>query len=245
MRQIPVWDLATRLFHWLLVLVVVTCFFTGEDEGLEFAVHAYAGFVVLMLLLFRLGWGIIGSRHSRFGDFVYGWPTIRRYTLSFLRLRPEQYVGHNPLGGWMVVLMLLVLTATALSGIAMITQGARWLEDVHEALGSLMQVLVFVHIAGVLADRLLTGDKIVKAMITGRKELAEDVALREVPVARVGWAAAFAVLVLFGGAYLFQQLDYPASIAAYSAHDDGSVLEELRTEGFLDAMRVKYGGQSS
>lgn len=221
-QHVPVWDIATRLFHWLLALLVTVCLLTGEDDGLVFAVHAYAGYVVLVLLLFRAGWGVMGSRHSRFDDFVYAWDTTWRYALSLLRLRPPRYVGHNPLGGWMVVLMLLVLVATALSGIAMITQGARWLEGVHEALGSLMQVLVFVHIAGVLADRLLTGDRIVKAMITGRKELAEDIARQEVPVARAGRAVALAVLVLIGGAYLFRQLDYPASIAAYAAHEDGA-----------------------
>ena len=111
-HQVLVWDVATRLFHWLLVLSVVICLLTGEDEGLIFAIHAYAGFVVLMLLLFRAGWGIIGSQHSRFADFVYSWPETWRYALSFLRFKPQRYVGHNPLGGWMVIAMLVVLMAT-------------------------------------------------------------------------------------------------------------------------------------
>jgi len=219
--QVPVWDLATRLFHWLLVLFVTVCLLTGEDEGLVFAVHAYAGFAVLMLLLFRAGWGVIGSAHSRFADFVYSWDATRRYALSVLRLRPAHYVGHNPLGGWMVVLMLLVLTATALSGVLMVAGGVRWLEDVHETLGSLMQVLVFVHIAGVLADRLLTGDKIVKAMITGRKELTEEAARREFPLAGAGRAVVLAVLVLAASGYLFQQIGYAAKVAAVAADDKG------------------------
>jgi cytochrome b len=219
-HQVLVWDLATRLFHWLLVLFVVICLLTGEDEGLVFAIHAYAGFVILMLLFFRAGWGIIGSRHSRFADFIYPWSTTWRYALSFLRFKPQRYVGHNPLGGWMVILMLVVLTATALSGILMVTKEAGWLEDIHEALGSFMQILVFVHIAGVFVDRLLIGEKIVKAMITGHKELAEDAAQQEVPVAGVGRALAFAVLVVIGSVYLFQQIDYSAKVATFAANDE-------------------------
>lgn len=220
MRQILVWDLATRLFHWLLVLLIVVCFLTGDDDGFTFAVHAYAGFLVLMLLIFRLGWGFIGSRHSRFSDFFYSWTTVRRYAISLLRFKPERYVGHNPLGSWMVILMLVTLTTTTLTGILMVTNEARWLDDIHESLGSFMQVLVLVHIAGVLIDRLMTGDKIVRAMITGQKELADDVAKSEVPAAGIWRALIFAGLVLLGGFYLFQQIDYSTKVAAFATNDD-------------------------
>ena len=129
MRQVLVWDLATRLFHWLLVLFVVVCFLTGEDEGFIFAVHAYAGFAVLVLLAFRLGWGVFGSRYSRFTDFIYPWSTVWRYAVSLLRFKPEQYLGHNPLGGLMIFAMLAALMATTLTGMAMVTNGAGWLDD--------------------------------------------------------------------------------------------------------------------
>lgn len=220
MRQVLVWDLATRLFHWLLALFVIICFVTGEDEGLAFAIHAYAGFVVLMLLIFRLGWGLIGSPHSRFQDFICSWPTVRQYAISCLRFKPARYVGHNPLGGWMIVLMLVVLMASALTGLTMVTTGAGWLEDIHEALGSSMQILVLVHIAGVVVDRVLTGDKIVKAMITGHKDLSEDVAKSEPQVAGLGKALVFALLVLIGGVYLFQQTDYSTKVSSFAANED-------------------------
>jgi cytochrome b len=220
MHQILVWDLATRLFHWLLVLFVLICFLTGEDEGFVFAVHAYSGFVVFMLLVFRLGWGVIGSRHSRFSDFVYAWPTVRRFAVSVLHFKPEPYVGHNPLGGWMVILMLMILIATTLTGILMVTTGSEWLDDIHEGLGSFMQVLVLVHIAGVLIDQWMTGEKIVKAMVTGRKELTEDAAELEPQVAGVIRALVFVALVLVGSFYVFQQVNYAAQVASFSTHDD-------------------------
>ena len=216
MLQVLVWDIATRLFHWLLVLFVVICLITGEDEGFIFAIHAYAGFVILMLLFFRTGWGIFGSRHSRFTDFVYSWPTTWRYALSVFRFKPTRYVGHNPLGGWMIICMLVVLMATTLSGILMVTKGAGWLEDIHEALGTFIQFLVFVHIVGVFVDQFLTGEKIVIAMITGHKALAEDAAQREVLVTGAGKALAFAAIVVISSVYLFQQIDYSTKVATFS-----------------------------
>jgi len=175
MIQVPVWDLTTRLFHWVLALLVILCFFSGEDEGLLYVVHAYAGYMVLVLVVFRSGWGIIGSPHSRFTDFVHGWSSVYPYIIRILKFRPLRHAGHNPLGGWMIVLMMAALVATSLSGVFMVTNSAKWLEDIHEALGNFMQVLVLVHIAGVLAARLLTGEKLVKAMITGTKEIDEVV----------------------------------------------------------------------
>ena len=220
MHQVQVWDIATRLFHWFLVLFVVICLLTGEDEGLVFAVHAYAGFVILMLLFFRAGWGVFGSQHSRFSDFIYPWSTTWRYALSCLRFNPERYVGHNPLGGWMIIVMLVVLTATTLSGVVMVSKGAGWLEDIHEALGRFMQILVLVHIAGVFVDQLLTGENIIKAMITGHKELAEDTVQQEVPVVGVWKAFVFAVLAVIGGVYLFQQIDYAAKVTTFAANSE-------------------------
>jgi cytochrome b len=218
-RQVLVWDIATRLFHWFLVALVTICLLTGEDEGLAFIIHAYAGFVIIPLLFFRAGWGIFGSQHSRFADFLYSWPATKGYALSLLRLKPTHFVGHNPLGGWMIILMLVALTATALSGVLMVANGATWLEDIHEAIGSFMQILVFVHIGGVLVDQLLSGEKIVQAMITSRKELAEESTMREAPPA--GWAKAliFAVLIVIGATCLFQKVDYLEKVSTFAASD--------------------------
>lgn len=221
MRDVVVWDVATRVFHWLLVVFVIICLLSGEDEGLAFAIHAYAGFVVLLLLFFRAGWGVIGSRHSRFADFIYSWTTTWGHARSILKFKPERYVGHNPLGGWMIIMMLVVLLVTSLTGVAMVTKAFEWLEDFHEALGSLMQALVLIHIAGVVFDQLLTGEKIIKAMITGRKEMAEDAALRESPVAGVGRALILAAFVLIVGGYLFQGVEFSVKVATFSVdHDD-------------------------
>ena len=108
-RAVLVWDLPTRIFHWALVIAVVVSYVTGGEEGSWFVVHTVSGYVVALLLLFRLIWGFWGSAHSRFSDFIYSLGSVGAYVGRLVRLEPPKYVGHNPLGGWMVVLLLVVL----------------------------------------------------------------------------------------------------------------------------------------
>ena len=115
---VRVWDLGVRLFHWSLVAFFVLAYLTGDDdEGGLATVHAWAGYVIIGLLAFRLVWGLIGSRYARFSDFIYSPSTIITYIKDLLRRRPKRYLGHNPLGGLMVVVMLLVLAAVSWTGL--------------------------------------------------------------------------------------------------------------------------------
>ena len=220
MQHVKVWDFATRAFHWLLVTAVMLCFFTGEDEGLVFAVHAYAGFLVFMLLVFRVGWGVFGSRHSRFSDFVFSKAEIGSHALSVLRLKPGRHVGHNPLGGLMIFAMLAVLMATAISGFLMVGGNLPWLEDLHEALGSLMQILVGAHVAGVIVEQLLTRDKLVQSMLTGFKNLPDDLALKERALAPTWRAAVFATAVIMMAVFVFDQADYGGAVRDFAAQEN-------------------------
>ena len=127
---VRVWDLPTRVFHWLLAISVLVAYVTSGERSTAFVIHVGAGHLILLLLLFRLLWGFIGSPHSRFADFLYSWRSIRNYLLGIARLRPAKFVGHNPLGGLMVFamfLLLLVIIVTGLSAAAArdIKQGRR------------------------------------------------------------------------------------------------------------------------
>ena len=105
-----VWDLPVRLFHWCLVILIAISIYTGENGGFnEMDYHMLSGYAVLALILFRIIWGFVGSRHARFSDFVR--PTkVAAYTRSlFNREKDETNPGHNPLGGLSVVAILLVL----------------------------------------------------------------------------------------------------------------------------------------
>ena len=108
-ERVRVWDLPTRLFHWLLVILVITSFVTVEIGGNAMQYHERSGYTILTLLLFRVIWGFIGGRESRFASFVRGPAAVLRYAATLFRSDPARYPGHNPLGGWSVMAMLLAL----------------------------------------------------------------------------------------------------------------------------------------
>jgi cytochrome b len=115
--RIRVWDLPTRLFHWSLAVLVVFSFTTGQVGGAWLEWHMRSGFAILALLLFRVVWGVAGSETARFAHFVRGPRTAFAYAREAWARRPTPSVGHNPLGGWMVLFMIAVLLAQATTGL--------------------------------------------------------------------------------------------------------------------------------
>lgn len=164
-----VWDLPTRLFHWLLV----ACFFgayllSGKDDWLP--VHVVLGATVFGLIVFRLIWGLMGTRYARFASFAFGWRDVSAYLRSLLRGTPQHYVGHNPAGAWAIYTLLgLGLATTAMGYAALTGPDWSWLLDVHQVLGNLMLTVIGIHIAGVAVSSLLHRENLPRAMITGEK----------------------------------------------------------------------------
>lgn len=111
--EVKVWDPLVRIFHWSLVIAFATAYLTGDEES---AVHEWAGYVVLGLIAFRVLWGFIGTRHARFTDFVDRPGNVLRYARDFFSGRARRYLGHNPLGGMMVLALLISLAVTGLTG---------------------------------------------------------------------------------------------------------------------------------
>jgi cytochrome b len=169
------------LFHWSLAIAFAIAYASAEEwEGL----HVNAGYVIGGLIVFRVLWGFVGTRHARFGDFVRPPADVRRYLGEALRLKAPRYLGHNPAGGAMVVALLVFLTLTVVSGIAL--HGAEdfagplagllrgelavdLVEEVHELAANVTVFLVVLHVAGVLFASLEHGENLIRAMITGRK----------------------------------------------------------------------------
>ena len=119
MRTIKVWDIFVRFFHWSLVISIIVQVATAEDAK---RVHALVGYFIVTLLVLRIIWGFIGSKHARFKDFIYAPAEIIGYLKDLFRGRPRHYIGHNPAGGAMVVFLLFVLGLTTLTGL--LTYGA-------------------------------------------------------------------------------------------------------------------------
>src|SRR5690554_788716 len=109
----PVWDIFVRLFHWTLVASILFAWWSGEQGGNWMTWHMYAGYTVLGLVLFRLFWGFAGSHYARFAEFVRSPMATLRYTLALFKRQEPHHIGHNPLGGWMVVALLLLAAAQA------------------------------------------------------------------------------------------------------------------------------------
>ncbi|MEJ2309860.1 MAG: cytochrome b/b6 domain-containing protein [Gammaproteobacteria bacterium] len=181
-ERVKVWDPLVRIFHWALVLSFFVAYFT-EDELMT--PHLWAGYLITALLAIRIVWGFIGTRHARFNDFVYSPGVIIDYIRKMFSRSERRYVGHNPAGGAMVVLIMLSLLNTVISGIALygntdlagpmagIFQGelsADILEEIHEFFANFTLILAGLHVAGVIWSSRLHGENLVKAMLTGFKK---------------------------------------------------------------------------
>ena len=114
---VRVWDPLVRIFHWALVAAFFTAYFTEFEEGVE-RIHEWAGYTVVGLVFFRILWGLVGPKHARFGDFLYGPATIVGYVRDLIARRSRRYLGHSPAGGAMVVVLLVSLAATTGTGMA-------------------------------------------------------------------------------------------------------------------------------
>ena len=114
-NEVKIWDPLVRIFHWSLVATFAIAYLTGDEES---RLHELAGYVVLGLVAMRIVWGFVGTRYARFRDFVYRPSTVAAYAKSMLAGKPKRYLGHNPLGGAMIVALLVALLATGATGLA-------------------------------------------------------------------------------------------------------------------------------
>lgn len=169
-RMIRVWDLGVRLFHWSLVVMVAAAYLTEDARK----IHRYLGYAVLMLVGFRLIWGLIGPKHARFADFVPGPRGLVSYLRDIMAHREKRYLGHNPAGGAMVIGLLITLIAVGATGYMIGMDawfGAKWVEELHEVLVNGLLALIVLHIGGILFSSLRHGENLVAAMITGKKRV--------------------------------------------------------------------------
>lgn len=181
--QVKVWDLPVRLVHWLLLALVGFSWWSGEQGGGWMGWHSRSGYAILTLVMFRFGWGFIGSDSARFASFVRGPRASFAYLRSVFKRQPKAYLGHNPLGGWMIMALLLVLLIQVVTGLLGNDDSdyeaplAHWLSHdassllttLHTYNFDLLLILVGLHIAAVLTHVMRQRDDMLKAMLTGVK----------------------------------------------------------------------------
>lgn len=183
-RRGLVWDLPVRLFHWLLALTMLGAWATHELGVRYMEWHMRLGYLALGLVLFRIGWGIFGTRHARFGAFLAGPKAVAAYARDWIRGRVETRAGHNPLGGWAIVAMLASVAVQAISGLFnsddILTTGP-WRPAVSEAFADRMSALhsvnfdlltglIALHLTAICAYWLRYRINLLLPMLTGRKE---------------------------------------------------------------------------
>ncbi len=183
-RGVPTWDLPVRIFHWALVLLVISQIVTASIGGNAMQFHAFGGYAILALVLFRVLWGFLGGTHARFRDFVRSPGAVVRYATSMPRGLHAAYRGHNPLGGWSVLAMLGSLLLQATTGLFanddVMMEGplvkhvsghaSAIATAIHDANAAVLLTLVAVHIAAVLFYLLAKKENLIAPMITGRKQ---------------------------------------------------------------------------
>jgi cytochrome b len=164
-----VWDLPTRAVHWLLALSFAGAYLTADSERMR-DVHMLLGYTAFGLVVFRLLWGIFGTRYARFTSLPLSPAAVIGYLKSLLTLSPRHYFGHNPAGSWAIVGMLLLVLVLGATGWAQAVEiGPGWLEDLHEGIANAMLALVVVHVAAVVLSSALHRENLPRAMITGYK----------------------------------------------------------------------------
>jgi len=216
--RILVWDLPTRVFHWLLALSFAGAYVTAESERWRL-VHVTLGYTLGGLLAFRLLWGLVGTRHARFASFVRGPAAVLRYLRSIASGRPEHHTGHNPAGALAIVALLALGAALVLTGWSTYNDiGGEWLEELHEGVANLMLAVVGLHVGAVLLSSALHRENLVRAMLTGRKQGTPDEGIRR-PWRVLGVLLLLAVLAFW--AQQWRNAPPPQAGAQYSAeHDD-------------------------
>lgn len=218
--RVKAWDLPTRLFHWLLALLILSAYLTRKNSD-DLAWHKWNGYAILILIVFRILWGFAGSSTSRFSSFLYGPWTSLRYAWDFLLRRPRRFLGHNPLGSLAVLAMLGLVAAQGVLGLfsyddhdsidggplsgriseSLVTTLTAW----HIWLFYILLYVIIAHIAANVLYILWKRENLVTPMITGRKRAAE---FEDAPAARIAplWRAlvclALAAGIVLGGIVL-------------------------------------------
>ena len=177
-----IWDLPTRVFHWFLVLCFAGAWLTAESERTQL-LHLTLGYCAGALVLWRVVWGVAGSRYALFSEFVRSPAAALRYLQAYLPgstlAAPRRYLGHNPAGGWAVLGLLALMLLAVLSGWWAYQVGAPDMAgEAHEVLSHALLILIALHVLAVVATGFKHRENLVRAMWTGRKRANPEQAIR-------------------------------------------------------------------
>jgi len=210
------WDLPTRIAKWLLVVLVGLAFASRYYGDIGLVWHQWNGLAILVVIVFRLLWSMVGGSTARFTTFLRGPSAMISYASGLLRGRPQHFLGHNPLGGWMVVALLVVVAVEAVTGLFttddIIVYGpmtsvvsdrtVAMASALHQKIYPVLLVLIMLHVLANILYSLLGQDNLIRAMVTGNKPASTYVDRAPATTGSVIAAVMClltAVVIVFGG----------------------------------------------
>ncbi|RYG18024.1 MAG: cytochrome B [Chitinophagaceae bacterium] len=228
-EHVKIWDLPVRLFHWLLVITIAAAYITNSLGINYFKYHAWCGYAVIVLVVFRIVWGFVGTYHAKFSSFIRNPVTTFKYSISYFKRHSSHYAGHNPLGAVMVVIFLVTLFAQAVTGLfsndEIFNVGPLYnyvsaelslqLTSLHRQLFYWIMGAVVLHVLAVLIHVFFKRENIIKSMITGNKPRSFYSEVRPLKSSRVWLALLIIILVAAGLAWIIFQAPEPIMDVGY------------------------------
>ena len=203
-RRILIWDMPTRVFHWLQVLSFGAAYLTAFSERMR-NYHVALGYILLGLLVFRLLWGFAGTRYARFRSFLFNPKEVVAYLLTMIKGKPAHYLGHNPAGSVSVWLLLALGLFICVTGVMALQDDASdVVVDLHGLATNVMLGVILLHLIGVLMSSILHRENLVRSMFTGYKSAESDESIRR----SYGWLGVLMIVavVAFWFAYVKKPL---------------------------------------
>ena len=229
LTPLKIWDIPVRIFHWSLVVLFATAYVTNALGTNYFKYHLWSGYAIIVLVSFRIVWGVIGTYHARFINFVRNPITTIKYAISVFKKTDKHYAGHNPLGAIMVVVLLAAILTQAITGLftndEIFNLGPLYgyiSDDLSLSLTSLHRKLfywilgaVVLHIIAVLVHVFFKRDNIIKSMFTGEKAKKGLNGEKSIRSSRIWLALIIVVAVALGLAWIIYSAPQAVSDAGY------------------------------
>ncbi|MDP1682038.1 MAG: cytochrome b/b6 domain-containing protein [Burkholderiales bacterium] len=211
-KIIRVWDWPIRIFHWSVAALFFISWISAEIGGNAMQYHLWSGYAILGLVLFRVLWGWVGSETARFTHFIRAPGAVLAYARAWFKPGYRAALGHNPLGGWSVAALLFALAVQTLTGLFsnddIANEGPLYhlvskatsdsISRVHEGAFNVLLTLVALHLVAIVLYRVKHGENLVRPMLTGEKEVNENV---PEPRQSSGWRALVLAMVVAGVVY--------------------------------------------
>lgn len=197
MSKLKVYDLPTRLFHWMFAGLFLGAFFIAkviDDDSPTYPVHMLLGLVLGTVVLFRLVWGFVGSRYARFSSFALKPHELFEYFRQLITGKTARALGHNPASSWAALIMMTSALGLVTTGILMTTSNKDTFKEIHELFANTFILVVIAHVAGVILHTLRHKDWIGLSMVTGQKLAVEG----QKEIERSHWTAAVLYLAIVG-----------------------------------------------